>query len=141
MTAKTNTRTTAPEATPNPAATVHPIEGGGRTATGDRRPVPKAQWAAEAQPAVEAQPAPEAKVLMGMSGYRIKCGTSDAAIVAAIRSHAATMCEAEDAGGWDVIQEATTDEELIGLIAWSVIPKTAISRVQKHLTDLARLTC
>lgn len=136
MTARTNTRMTAPKTIPNLAATVHPTEGGGRTATGDRRPVPKARSAAEA-PVAEAQPAPEPRKLMGMSGYRTKCGTSDAAIVAAIRSHAATMCEAEDAGGWDVILDGTTDEELIGLIAWSVIPKTAISRVQKHLTDHA----
>jgi hypothetical protein len=110
------------------------IIGGGRTAVGDRRPTAKA-----VTPAVSPVPvaAPVAKPApMGCSGYRIKHGTSDQAIIQAIREHAATSVAETDGSPW-VAAGSLTDEQLLGIIGWSVFAKTACARVAQHLADKA----
>lgn len=107
------------------------VSGGGRTAVGDRRPAAK-----PAAPAASPAPAPVAKpAKMGCSGYRIKYGTSDEAIVRAIREHA-TKSVAETEGSPWIAASSLTDEQLLAVIGWSVIPKTACARVAKHLSDM-----
>jgi hypothetical protein len=119
------------------AAETNVIEasGGGRTATGDRRPA--ARPSAPAMIPVQAPPAaPAAPAKMGCSGYRIKHGTSDEEIIRAIREHAAmSVAETEDspwtaAGG-------LTDEQLLAVIGWSFIAETACSKVAEHLNRIA----
>ncbi len=112
------------------------ISGGGRTAVGDRRPAAK-----PAGPVVSATPAPVVAkpAKMGCSGYRMKYGTSDEAIVTAIREHA-SKCVAETEGSLWIGASALDDSAIIGLIAWSITPVTAINRVQKHLSDANALT-
>jgi hypothetical protein len=109
--------------------------GGGRTAVGDRRPAAK-----HAAPAVIPTPAPAAPkpAKMGCSGYRIKYGTSDEAIVKAIREHAAkSVAETEDSQ-WKAAS-SLSDEQLLAIIGWSVIAKTACARVGQHLSDMSSL--
>jgi hypothetical protein len=102
--------------------------GGGRTAVGDRRPAAK-PWA----PAVSPPPAPSAKpAKMGCSGYRIKHGTSDEAIVKAIREHAARSVAETEGSPW-IAASSLTDEQLLAIIGWSFIAKTACARVAEHL--------
>ena len=117
------------------AATSNVIEisGGGRTAAGDRRPAAK-----PAAPPVSPTPAPAAPkpAKMGCSGYRIKYGTSDEAIVKAIREHA-TESVAENGGSPWTGASSLTDEQLLAVIGWSVTPKTACARVQAHLAMLS----
>jgi hypothetical protein len=73
---------------------------------------------------------------MGCSGYRIKYGTSDEAIVKAIREHAAkSVAETEDSP-W-IAAGSLTDQQLVAVIGWSVIAKTACARVAKHLSHLS----
>jgi hypothetical protein len=117
------------------AATSNVIEisGGGRTAVGDRRPAAK-----PAAPLVSLTPAPAAAkpAKMGCSGYRIKYGTSDEAIVEAIREHAAESVAETDGSPW-IGASSLTDEQLLAVIGWSVTPKTACARVQAHLAMLS----
>jgi hypothetical protein len=110
------------------------ISGGGRTAAGDRRPAAK-----PAAPAVSPTPAPAAAkpAKMGCSGYRIKYGTSDEAIVKAIREHA-TKSVAETAGSPWIGASSLSDEQLLAVIGWSVIAKTACAKVAQHLSDTSR---
>jgi hypothetical protein len=107
------------------------VSGGGRTAVGDRRPAAK-----PAAPAVSPTAAPAAEpAKMGCSGYRIKHGTSDEAIVKAIREHAAkSMAEDEDSP-W-IAASSLTDEQLLAVIGWSVLAKTACAKVAQHLSDM-----
>jgi hypothetical protein len=114
-------------------AKVIEFSGGGRTAVGDRRPAAK-----PAAPAVTPTPAPAAAkpAKMGCSGYRIKHGTSDAAIVKAIREHAAeSVAEAADSP-W-INASNLTDEQLLAVIGWSVLAKTACAKVAQHLSDMS----
>ena len=114
-------------------STVIEVSGGGRTAVGDRRPAAK-----PAVPAVSAAPAPaEVKpAKMGCSGYRIKHGTSDEAIVKAIREHAANSVAEAEGSPW-IAASSLTDEQLLAVIGWSVLAKTACARVAQHLSDMA----
>jgi hypothetical protein len=108
------------------------ISGGGRAAVGDRRPA-----ARPAAPAVSPAPAPAAKpARMGCSGYRIKYGTSDEAIVKAIREHAAKAVAETEGSPW-IAASNLTDEQLLAVIGWSVIAKTACARVARHLSDMS----
>ncbi len=108
------------------------ISGGGRTAAGDRRPAPKS-----AAPTISPTPAPAAKpAKMGCSGYRIKYGTSDEAIVKAIREHA-TKSVAETEGSPWIAASSLTDEQLLAVIGWSVLAKTACAKVAQHLIDIS----
>ena len=108
------------------------ISGGGRTAVGDRRPA-----ARRPAPPVSPAPAPVAKpARMGCSGYRIKYGTSDEAIVKAIREHAAkSVAETEDSP-W-IAASSLTDEQLLAVIGWSVLATTACARVARYLSDMS----
>lgn len=114
-------------------STVIEIIGGGRTAVGDRRPTAK-----PAAPAVSPAPAPAAAkpAKMGCSGYRIKYGTSDEAIVKAIREHAAESVAETEGSPW-IAASSLTDEQLLAVIGWSVIAKTACARVAQHLSDMS----
>lgn len=108
------------------------VNGGGRTAVGDRRPSAKA-----APPPVSPTPAPVAKpAKMGCSGYRIKYGTSDEAIVKAIREHASRSVAETEGSPW-IAASSLTDEDLLAVIGWSVIAKTACARVAQHLSDMS----
>jgi hypothetical protein len=108
------------------------VSGGGRTAAGDRRPA-----ARRPAPAVSPAPAPAAKpARMGCSGYRIKYGTSDEAIVKAIREHAAKSV-AETEGSLWLAASSLTDEQMLAVIGWSVIATTACARVARHLSDMS----
>jgi hypothetical protein len=109
------------------------ISGGGRTAVGDRRPAAK-----PAAPPVIPAPAPAAPkpAKMGCSGYRVKYGTSDAAIVKAIREHATQSVAETDDSPW-IGASSLTDEQLLAVIGWSVTAKTACARVQAHLATLS----
>jgi hypothetical protein len=104
--------------------------GGGRTAVGDRRPATK-PWAPPVSPA----PAPPAKpAKMGCSGYRIKYGTSDEAIVKAIRDHASRNVAETEGSPW-IGANSLSDEQLLAIIGWSVLAKTACARVAEHLSS------
>ncbi len=109
------------------------ISGGGRTAVGDRRPAAK-----PAAPAIIPTPALAAAkpAKMGCSGYRIKYGTSDEAIVKAIREHATKSMAETDGSPW-VGASSLTDEQLLAVIGWSVIAKTACAKVAQHLSDMS----
>ena len=109
------------------------ISGGGRTAVGDRRPGAK-----PAAPPVSPTPAPAAAkpAKMGCSGYRIKYGTSDEAIVKAIREHANESVAETDGSPW-IGASSLSDEQLLAVIAWSVTPKTACAKVQAYLATLS----
>ena len=109
------------------------ISGGGRTAVGDRRPSAK-----PAAPAVSPTPEPAAPkpAKMGCSGYRVKYGTSDEAIVKAIRQHADASVAETDGSPW-AGAGSLTDEQLLAVIGWSVTVKTACARVQAHLATLS----
>jgi hypothetical protein len=109
------------------------ISGGGRTAVGDRRPAAK-----PAAPVVSPTPSPAAAspAKMGCSGYRIKYGTSDEAIVKAIREHA-TKSMAETEGSPWIGASSLTDEQLLAVIGWSVMAKTACAKVAQHLSDMS----
>jgi hypothetical protein len=117
------------------AATSNVIEicGGGRTAVGDRRPAAKPA-------ALPVSPAPAPAVAkparMGCSGYRIKYGTSDEAIVRAIREHAADSMAETDGSLW-MGASSLTDEQMLAVIGWSVTAKTACARVYAHLATLS----
>lgn len=107
------------------------ISGGGRTAVGDRRPAAK-----PAAPVPTPAPAAPRPAKMGFSGYRIKCGTSDEAIVKAIREHA-TKSMAETEGSPWIGASSLTDDQLLAVIGWSVIAKTACAKVAQHLRDMS----
>jgi hypothetical protein len=105
--------------------------GGGRTAVGDRRP-------ASRHPALAASPAPvpaPAPAKMGCSGYRMKHGTSDEAIVKAIREHAAKRVAETEGSPW-IAASSLTDEQLLAVIGWSVMAETACAKVARHLHDM-----
>ena len=107
------------------------VSGGGRTAVGDRRPAAK-----PAAPAVSPTPAPAAEpARMGCSGYRIKHGTSDEEIVKAIREHAARSVAAAEGSPW-IAASGLTDEQLLAVIGWSVLAKTACAKVAQHLSNM-----
>ncbi len=108
------------------------ISGGGRTAVGDRRPAAK-----PAAPLDSPTPAPAATkpAKMGCAGYRIKYGTSDEAIVKAIREHANESVAETDGSPW-IGASSLTDEQLLAVIGWSVTPKTACAKVQAYLATL-----
>jgi len=105
----------------------------GRTAVGDRRPAAK-------PPALAVSPTPApagAKpAQMGCSGYRIKHGTSDAAIVKAIREHAAQSAAETEDSLW-ITATNLTDDQLLAVIGWSVLAKTACAKVAQHLSDMS----
>jgi hypothetical protein len=103
--------------------------GGGRTAVGDRRPPAK-----PAAPAVSPTPARAAvkPAKMGCSGYRIMHGTSDEAIVKAIREHAAKSVAETDDSPW-ITAINLTDQQLLAIIGWSFLAKTACAKVAQHL--------
>jgi len=108
------------------------ISGGGRTAVGDRRPAPKS-----AAPTISPTVAPAAKpAKMGCSGYRIKYGTSDEAIVKAIREHATNSVAETEGSPW-IAASSLTDEQLLAVIGWSVLAKTACAKVAQHLSDIS----
>ena len=73
---------------------------------------------------------------MGCSGYRIKHGTSDEAIVKAIREQAAKSVAETEGSPW-IAASRLTDEQLLGVIGWSVIAKTACAKVAQHLSDMS----
>ncbi len=73
---------------------------------------------------------------MGCSGYRIKYGTSDEAIVKAIREHA-TKSVAETEGSPWIGASSLSDEQLLGVIGWSVIATTACAKVAQYLSDIS----
>jgi hypothetical protein len=116
-------------------AEVNVIEfgGGGRTAVGDRRPAARA-----AAPSVSSTPAPAPTkpAKMGCSGYRIKHGTSDEAIVKAIREHAAKSVAETAHSPW-ISATDLTDEQLLAVIGWSFRAETACARVAQHLRDMS----
>jgi hypothetical protein len=107
---------------------------GGRTAVGDRRPAakPPALAVSPTFAPAEAKPAQ-----MGCSGYRIKHGTSDAAIVKAIREHAAKSAAETEDSPW-ITATNLTDDQLLAVIGWSVLAKTACAKVAQHLSDMSR---
>jgi hypothetical protein len=109
------------------------VSGGGRTAVGDRRPAAK-----PAAPAASPTPAPAAAkpAQMGCSGYRIKHGTSDEAIVKAIREHAAKSVAETEGSPW-IAASSLTDEQLLAVIGWSFLAKTACAKVAQHLSDMS----
>ena len=108
------------------------INGGGRTAVGDRRPAAKS-----VSPAVSLPPAPAAKpAKMGCSGYRIKYGTSDEAIVKAIRDYAIKSVAETEGSPW-IGASSLSDEQLLGVIGWSVIATTACAKVAQYLSDIS----
>jgi hypothetical protein len=117
------------------AATSNVIEisGGGRTAVGDRRPAAK-----PAAPPVSLTPTPAAPkpAKIGCSGYRIKYGTSDEAIVKAIREHATESMAENDGSPW-IGASSLTDEQLLAVIGWSITAKTACAKVHAHLATLS----
>jgi hypothetical protein len=108
------------------------VSGGGRTAVGDRRPAAKL-----AATVVSPTPAPAAAkpAKMGCSGYRINHGTSDEAIVKAIREHAAKSVAETEGSPW-IAASKLTDEQLLAVIGWSVLAKTACAKVAHHLSDM-----
>jgi hypothetical protein len=114
------------------ASDVIEVSGGGRTAVGDRRPAAK-----PAAPSVSPTSAPEAAkpAKMGCSGYRIKHGTSDEEIVKAIREHAAKSVAEIEGSPW-IAASRLTDEQLLAVIGWSVLAKTACAKVAQHLSDM-----
>ena len=107
--------------------------GGGRTAVGDRRPAAK-----PAAPAVSPTPAPAAAkpAKMGCSGYRLKYGTSDEAILKAIREHANKTVAETEGSPW-IGASSLTDEQLLAVIGWSVIAKTACAKVAQYLSEMS----
>jgi hypothetical protein len=109
------------------------VSGGGRTAVGDRRPAARA-----AAPRVSSTPAPPPTkpAKMGCSGYRIKHGTSDEAILKAIREHAANSVAETADSPWITVTNLT-DEQLLAVIGWSVLAETACARVAQHLSDMS----
>jgi hypothetical protein len=107
--------------------------GGGRSAVGDRRPSGKPRVPAVSPAPVRVLPEP---VKMGCSGYRIKHGTSDEAIVKAIREHAAKSVAEADNSLWLTAADLT-DEQLLGVIGWSFLAKTACAMVAQHLSDVS----
>ena len=115
------------------ASNVIEVSGGGRTAVGDRRPAAKPE-----APAVSLTPPPVAAkhAKMGCSGYRIKHGTSDEAIVKAIREHAAKSVTETEGSPW-IAASRLTDEQLLAVIGWSVLAETACAKVAQHLSDMA----
>jgi hypothetical protein len=64
---------------------------------------------------------------MGCSGYRIKHGTSDAAIVKAIREYAAKSAAETEDSPW-ITATDLTDDQLLAVIGWSVLAKTACAQ-------------
>jgi len=72
---------------------------------------------------------------MGCAGYRIKHGTSDEAIVNAIREHAAKSVAETEGSPW-IAASRLTDEQLLAVIGWSVLAKTACARVAQHLNEM-----
>ena len=87
------------------------------------------------RPSAPRLPAAAKPAKMGCSGYRIKHGTSDEAIINAIREHAAkSVAETEDSP-W-VTASTLTDEQLLALIGWSVLAKTACAKVAQYLSDI-----
>jgi hypothetical protein len=108
------------------------VSGGGRTAVGDRRPAAK-----PAAPAVSPTPASAAAkpAKMGSSGYRIKHGTSDEAIVKAIREHAAKSVAETEGSPW-IAASRLTDQQLLAVIGWSVLANTACAKVAQYLSDM-----
>ena len=123
----------APRRTAAAGSNLIEIIGGGRAAVGDRRPAAK-----PAAPAVSPLPPPVAAkpAKMGCSGYRIKHGTSDEAMVRAIREHATKILAVTAGSPW-IGASSLTDEQLLEVIGWSVIAKTACAKVQAHLAALS----
>lgn len=77
------------------------------------------------QPAAKAAPAPAPVVeALGPSGYRQKYGTTDEAIVQAIRDDAV-------ANEWEL---TLSDGELLAVIGWTYMPRSAIARVRASLS-------
>jgi hypothetical protein len=108
------------------------FSGGGRTAVGDRRPAPK-----PTAPPVTPAPAPAVKPpKIGCSGYRIKHGTSDEAILKAIREHAEKSVAETVDSLWIAVTNLT-DEQLLAVIGWSFLAKTACAKVAQHLSDMS----
>lgn len=107
--------------------------GGGRSAVGDRRPSGRPAAPAVSPAPVRVVPEP---VKMGCSGYRIKHGTSDEAIVKAIREHAAKSVAETDNSPW-LTASNFTDEQLLAVIGWSFLPKTACAMVAQHLSEVS----
>jgi hypothetical protein len=107
--------------------------GGGRSAVGDRRPSARPRFPAVSIAPVQVVPEP---VKMGCSGYRIKHGTSDEAIVKAIREHAAKSVAETDNSPW-LTAASLTDEQLLAVIGWSFLAKTACAMVAQHLSEMS----
>jgi hypothetical protein len=110
------------------------INGGGRTAVGDRRPAVKTALAANSAPA-PAAPAPPAPAKIGCSGYRLRHGTSDEVIVKAIREHA-DKCVAETEDSPWITAANLTDDQLLAVIGWSFLATTACAKVAQHLIEM-----
>src|ERR1700739_2863423 len=108
------------------------VSGGGRTAVGDRRPAAKPAASAVSPTPARAAAKP---VEMGCSGYRIKHGTSDEAILKAIREHAAKSVAETEGSPW-IAASRLTDEQLLAVIGGSVLAETACARVAQHLSDM-----
>ncbi len=89
-----------------------------------------------AKPAPPLPPAAAKPAKMGCSGYRIKYGTSDEAIVKAIREHATESVAESDGSPW-IGASSLTDEQLLAVIGWSVTAQTACARVHAHLATLS----
>jgi hypothetical protein len=128
---QTTKATTRTRATRKPAAAkVTPITDAkgatstGRTTTGDNGGgrKPRATKAPAKQATTPTPAKKTGKALMGPSGYRVKYGTTDAAVFAAVREHG-TKNE------WPPF----TDAELLALIGWAITPATAIRKVAASL--------
>lgn len=129
------TTTTRKPGSRKPAASVTPITDAkgatitGRTTTGDNggghnliNKGKKPKSAAEPTPT----PAEKAKkTTLGPSGYRQKYGTTDEAIVKAIRDDA-------EANEWEL---TLNDGELLAVIGWAYTPKSAVVKVRASLGE------
>lgn len=70
--------------------------------------------AAKSQPKPKPKPQP-----MGPSGYRLKFGSSDQLVMAAVREQ------------WPTITFG--DDDILGAVGWAITPKTAIAKVRALL--------
>jgi hypothetical protein len=127
------TTTTPKPGSRKPTASVTPITDAkgatstGRTTTGDNGGGHNlTNKGKKPEPAAKATPTPTPPVAkaLGPSGYRQKHGTTDEAIVEAIRDDA-------KANEWEL---TLSDGELLAVIAWAYTPRSAIAKVRAILS-------
>jgi hypothetical protein len=107
-------------------STVVPITGGGRAATGDNGGGRTSKPESTTMTAPSTPPK-TAKPKLTPSTDRLKRGTSDAEIVAGVRAYCR---EHFNDGGWDVISEAWSDEQIVEAIGWAETVPGALKKMR-----------